>query len=160
MNCQEDGLTLIRELSEKEIMAQAIWESRPDEGSSRNKSRAGFAASSTPIVSSFRCSTLSPSPGTPTTASAKSPMSSMSITFSTYSSSLWRTRISAVVPRSKSEELLVRSMSLMEILLLHVPCLSLETRVESFPVHKHVTSHNTNRLSLRKHVQKSRLPSA
>ena len=61
----------------KPTMAHELCESRPLVGSSRNIRRAGLAASSTPIVSSFRCSTLRPSPGMPTTASEKSSMSSI-----------------------------------------------------------------------------------
>lgn len=41
-------------------MAQLDAESRPEVGSSRKRRRAGLAASSTPMVKSFRCSTLRP----------------------------------------------------------------------------------------------------
>jgi hypothetical protein len=63
--------------------ALLTWLSRPDVGSSRNRSSFGFAANSTPIVSSLRCSTFRPSPGTPTTAFAKSAMFNILITSST-----------------------------------------------------------------------------
>lgn len=89
----------------KVAMDQAVWLSRPEVGSSRKRSKSGLAASSTPILSRFRCSTLrpnykqvslmmswdllarvvqltsmeepnAPSPGTPMIASAYWPMSS------------------------------------------------------------------------------------
>jgi hypothetical protein len=71
-------------LRKKAHMDQELWESSPLVGSSKNKSNAGLAASSTPIVRSFLCSTFNPSPGVPTTASAKSSMLSIFITSSTY----------------------------------------------------------------------------
>lgn len=41
-------------------MDQAVWLSRPEVGSSRKRSKSGLAASSTPMLSRFRCSTLRP----------------------------------------------------------------------------------------------------
>lgn len=85
----------------KSQIAQEVWESRPEVGSSRKSSNSGLAANSTPIVKRLRCSTLrpevslvgtkistnqanKPSPGTPTTASAYSCMSKSLMTSLTY----------------------------------------------------------------------------
>lgn len=63
-----------------------VWLSRPDVGSSKKSNNAGLAASSTPMVRRFRCSTFRPSPGIPTIASAQDCISSIVMTSSTYAS--------------------------------------------------------------------------
>jgi len=100
VNGTENSLTIVGELAEEctnspgglrvettvMLLAMVIKESDLITnlvGSSKNNSNFGLAASSTPIVRSFRCSTLRPSPGTPTTASAKSSMLSILMTSST-----------------------------------------------------------------------------
>lgn len=68
------------------MMDQEDCESRPEVGSSRKTRRAGLAASSTPMVRRFLCSTLRPMPTSPTSASAYGSISRSLMISSTYSS--------------------------------------------------------------------------
>lgn len=60
-------------------MLNAAPESRPDVGSSRKSRSSGLEASSTPMVSRFLCSGLSPSPTCPMVAPAISCISRRSM---------------------------------------------------------------------------------
>ena len=64
-------------------MLKADCESRPEVGSSRKRRSSGLAASSTPIVTRFLCSTARPLSGSPIMASAMSSISRREMTSST-----------------------------------------------------------------------------